>query len=163
MHLAHERELARDLTQDTLVLASQRLHRLTAAESFEPWLLRIARNTYYESKGQPRLRKSLSLDQMRGRPDEREILVDRDDAIESYPTREVVLRTLVKLNPTAREIIFLRYVAGYNGREMSVILDISTSAVYQRLHRVVADFERIYQLLDNEHGPEVSGTPQWGY
>ena len=160
-HLCGDRELSRDLTQETLLLASQRLGQLRSVESFEPWLLRIARHVYESARHQPKFRTSFSLDWILEDPSNEHTLGSLSDPIETYPEREVVWQAYADLSVTAREIIYLSHVAGYAGKEIADILDISSSAVYQRLHRAEIAFKRIHDQLADVSDRLTSESPQW--
>jgi RNA polymerase sigma-70 factor (ECF subfamily) len=162
-HLTGNRELSKDLTQETLLLASQRLGQLRSDETFEPWLLRIARHVYESARHQPRFRTSFSLDWILEDPSNEHTLGSQRDPIETYPEREEVWHVYARLSVTAREIIYLSHVAGYSGKEIADILDISSSAVYQRLHRAEIEFRRVYDQLANVPDRTISEAPQWEY
>lgn len=163
MRRAHDQELARDLTQETLWLASQRLAQLTAAASFEPWLLRIARNTHYESRDQPRFRRPLSLNWLIDQADDEDMLGDLNEEIESYAEREAVRQALAILTPSQREVMLLSRVDGYSGAEVAVILGITPPAGYQRLHRALVAFQHAYKHVSADPAPARLKRLQWGY
>jgi RNA polymerase sigma-70 factor, ECF subfamily len=160
-HLTGDRELSRDLAQETMLSVSQGIGRLASPESFDSWLLRIARNTYRSARHQPKFRTPYSLDWMLQHPDSQRVVSRINESIESYPEREVVWQALALLSPTAREIIYLSHLSGHSGKEIGEIVDISPSAVYQRLHRAEIDFKHIHDKLTEVSERRASELPQW--
>lgn len=161
VYLTHDHEQASDLAQETVIRASQQLRQLIDETAFEPWLLRIARNIFYADRRRRRLRCLVSLDWLLSQPGSDQLPCSQQALVETFADRALVHDVLASLPPTVRELLYLRYVAGYNGEELSVILGISSAATYQRLHRAQAAFMRSYQVLEVEQVQAEQTAQQW--
>lgn len=148
LYLSRDPELARDLTQDTMLAAARGIEQLERAEALMPWLYRIARNTYAAHYRRHARHRWLSLDAMLSSIGWERFLVDPGSAADHWDEAELVTQALVGLSPAAREVLYLRHVVGYSGSEIASILEISHAAAKQRLSRAERAFRRAYAELD---------------
>ena len=125
---------ARDLTQETFLVAWRELPRLRDIGSFAPWLRRICvsrcRNWLRAQRG---VGRPASLDAEDGFaesiPDGRR---DFRGAVEARAVLEPAFR---HLNPDQRAVLALHYSMGYSISETADALGVSLGAAKSRLHR----------------------------
>jgi RNA polymerase sigma-70 factor (ECF subfamily) len=147
LHMTNDRELAADLTQDVFLTAFRCLGQLKREAAFAPWLYRIARNAWYSRLRRRQLRRAISLDWLQTLGDRPETGA-RLDAIELYAERHDVHEAMAALSPTDREVLVLRHLAGFGGRELGGILGISANAAQRRLNRAEERFRTHYRGWD---------------
>lgn len=63
-----------------------------------------------------------------------EAVTDDTEIFEQYDYRELA-ETISRLPVIYKDVLFLRYIEGFSGKEISDMLGISTSAVWKRLER----------------------------
>ena len=146
-HLCEDAELARDLTQDTMISVARSIISLNDVEAFTPWLYRIARNTRAAHYRWIKARRWLSLDVLFERVGSDRWFSDSQSEVESVGEAEIIRHTLAGLSMASREVLYLRHVAGYTGPEIASILEISRAAAKQRLSRAERAFRHRYQAL----------------
>lgn len=123
LHLTGDRDVAAELTQDTLVAAHRALPRFRFESSVSTWLLRIARNA--------------ATDHHR-RVVRRARLVEQAAAITRTSTPDVadaaeVRAAIAALPPHLREIFVLTEVFGLRYREAADVLDVPVGTVKSRM------------------------------
>jgi RNA polymerase sigma-70 factor (ECF subfamily) len=144
VHLTNDRELAADLTQDAFLTAFQCVDQLKRDAAFAPWLYRIARNAWYSRLRRRRIRRAISLDWLQALGDRPETSAPLD-AIEHYAEQHDVREAMAALSPADREVLVLRHVAGFGGREIGGILGVSAGAAQRRLNRAEERFRAHYR------------------
>ena len=130
--------IAEDITQETFLIAYQKLSTLKASQSFAGWLYVIAVNRCNLWFRKKRL-KTQSLENT----DSEELeeitysnYVIEEKERESVETRrEVVKKLLAKLQESDRTVITLYYLGGMTYEEISKFLGVSVSAIKNRLYR----------------------------
>jgi RNA polymerase sigma-70 factor, ECF subfamily len=130
---------ADDLTQETFLRVHQRLDSLKDPAALETWLYRIATNLCHDRFRQREHRHpALPLVAAAGLND----VVIRDDAalrpdqlLEQSNMSECVLRFLVRLPQSQREVLLLHDLHGFTGPEIAERLGLSLPNVKIRLHR----------------------------
>lgn len=148
LYLSRDPELAHDLTQDTMLAAARGIARLERAEAIMPWLYRIARNAHAAHYRRHARQRWLSLDAMLDMIGWDRTLPEPTTPFARWDEAELVDQILAGLSPTAREVLYLRHVAGYSGPEIAAILGISYAAAKQRLSRAERLFKRRYESLE---------------
>jgi len=131
-------EATRDAVQSAWAIAWRRLATVREPNRIESWLVAIAANEARQS-----VRKRIL------RP-----VVDISDAMEqvaagaSHDLAEVVdlQRALSRLKPEDRQVLALRFVAGYDSSEIARLIGGSPSGVRMRLSRLI---ERLRKDLAN--------------
>jgi RNA polymerase sigma-70 factor (ECF subfamily) len=154
-----DRDWAADLTQTTFLNAFERLPQLQEPEAFPPWLYRIARNAWHNSRRAlpPWRRVSLHLvDDSEQLP---EALIYRAPEIEFMPQREMVTHVFTALSADYQEVLLLRHAAGFTHHDVAAILGVSPSAAQRRAHRAEQQFQQSYDATVQrnaslEHGSE---------
>jgi len=136
-------EDAQDLTSQTFLKAWQAYPNLKRPERFIPWVFTIARNL---ANDQYRRKKPLALPLDESAPDPQANPVD--DAIKNqFRTR---LRELVaELKEDERELLYLRYQADLNFREIAQVVRRSESAIKKQHLRLLARLQSQMEL-ENE-------------
>jgi RNA polymerase sigma-70 factor (ECF subfamily) len=128
--LVGDRVVAEDLLQDTFHDALRHRGALGSVENPEAWLFGIARHRALVSfRSRRRLLRAVERLAQRARTQ----AVAED--LEVVAVRDLLER---HLKPEERALLILRYLHGYDARELSVITGLSPEAVRQRLSRARA-------------------------
>ncbi|HCR81451.1 MAG: ECF subfamily RNA polymerase sigma-70 factor [Candidatus Pacebacteria bacterium GW2011_GWB1_47_8] len=139
----YDRELARDLTQQTFTRAWEYLSKGKIIKNMRAFLYQTARNLvvdYFRSK------RSISLDTLLEKGFEPSGNAGRDPE-KQLESREVQF-LLLKLRAADREVIVMRYIDGLKPREIASITKENTNVVSVRLYRASRAFRKVCE----EHG-----------
>jgi RNA polymerase sigma-70 factor, ECF subfamily len=133
---------ADDLTQETFLRAHRRLADLRDAAAIEAWLYRIATNVCYDyfrerEHRQPAL-PLVSLGQDESSMVADEVPLRSDQLLEQNEMSDCVLRYLIGLPESQRQVILLHDLQGLTGPEIAATLGLSLDNVKIRLHRARA-------------------------
>lgn len=144
---------AEDIAQETFVQAFQSLDSLRDGARFKVWLLKIARNKCIDAiRRNPRW---VSLDHNKD--------LEREISLKSAPapqdseiqfTEDDLLIALQSLRQDYREIFVMKHIDNLSYREISEILDMTVSAVGEKLYRVRSMIRD--KLEDMKHGSNAS-------
>ncbi len=138
-------DAAEDVTADTFLKAFRAAERYDAAKgSPESWLFRIAKNTVRDYLRRARIRRHISIGQMR------DLACDAPSAEERLLFEErvaLLLAAVAELSDADREIISLRYGSGFDSPHIAQLLGIRESAVRTRLWRALT---RLRGLMEAE-------------
>jgi RNA polymerase sigma factor (sigma-70 family) len=118
-----------DAVQETLLIASRRLHRLRALEALNGWLFRIVKR---ECDRMKRTWRRYVFDYAPERPLEQLVITPVDDL------RIDLIAALESLPAHYREVVLLRDAEELTIDEIAARLDCSRDAVKSRLHRARA-------------------------
>jgi RNA polymerase sigma-70 factor, ECF subfamily len=131
-------ETARDAVQTAWGLAWRRLGGLRDPRQIQSWLIAIAANEARQAVRRQRMRPVVDIS------DSMERLADFDPR----DTAELIdlQRALSRLNPDDRQLLALRFVAGFDSSEIAKQIGGSPSGVRSRLARLV---ERLRKDLTN--------------
>lgn len=130
---ADSQEDAEDALQETFVSVWRNAAGFRGTDSARGWLLTIARNA---------LRKSMR--RRVGEPASHESYEDLgarcgwgsdEGPLESLERRDLLERALDRLAPDDREILVLRELEGFEGKDVAHMMNISIPAMKSRLHR----------------------------
>lgn len=160
-----DRELARDLTQETLVKVIGALHTFNSEARISTWMTRIAMNTCLTEMRRMRLRRHASLDTPSGvdgggswghsLAGERE--PDAEQRVEEEEQRSVMGRALRSLGEDHRAILILRDMHGLDYRQIGEVLEVPEGTVKSRLFRARTalreEVERLHHAVKNEVPP----------
>lgn len=131
--LARNREVAEDLSQETLIKCLQSIHSLKEGKTFLAWMYQIARNLFIDLKRKPGSKDTLSLDDLT------HVGVEKDfDLILN------VQKVLSQFEPDDRFLLLLVELEGCSYKEAAEVLHISEDAVRSKLHRLRASFVKKY-------------------
>jgi len=122
-----DRDAAADLTQDTFLLAYERLERYQGGSKFRTWVIGIAVN---QVRAFFRKRRPRAIGFNEASPDgfiEPDVLEQRDAA-------QLIQCAFSQLSIGQREAIYLREFLEYSYEEVALTLGISVDAVKNRIH-----------------------------
>lgn len=126
--VAGSEDKAFDLIQDTLTNAFESFHKLRNPESFQFFLIGIARNCHLK------LTRRLKFFGKQSDIKPGNIAVS-SDSIEMQYDIQLIHKCIAGLNPEQREAILLFYIMGFSIKEMAENLTITEAAVKNRLVR----------------------------
>lgn len=129
--LCHDRSLAEDVVQETLLRAWRSFESLQDRTAVKPWLFTIARRELARAFERKRL-DTVEID----------TLADTDEEALAAESLDVDLhdvedmrRAIVQLEPGLREPLVLQVLLGYSTEEIANHMQLSLSAVLSRLFR----------------------------
>jgi RNA polymerase sigma factor (sigma-70 family) len=131
---------AEDLVQEVMVKVLERLPQLNDPAAFLPWLYRIARNQFHSSNRYSQVRRNVSLEQLTEQPSNESYLVSAPHDVDRCHERINIEEVLASLDARSRDVLVLRHVFGYSGREIAEVLGITSAAAFQRIHRAEQRF-----------------------
>jgi RNA polymerase sigma-70 factor (ECF subfamily) len=141
LFLTGKREVAEDLFQETWMRVLLRGSQYNGKARFDTWLFTIARNLVIDLS---RKRTMASLDEMsEAGEDERpfEIAISGPSPLDQFQSREnsaEVGEVLLKLEPTYREVLVLRFYEELSLDEIATVTRAPLSTVKSRLYRGLA-------------------------
>jgi RNA polymerase sigma-70 factor (ECF subfamily) len=150
--ILRDRELARDVVQDTLMAAWRNLPGLRDPDRFEAWLHRLLVRTCIDM-----------IRRRRSRPIEVELPVVGGPAVGDIDTgvmdREIVEDALRRLEPSWRALVVLHYFLDMPLPEAAAVLGIPLGTAKSRLHR---SLDLMRTSIADEAGVDV-GYPIRGH
>lgn len=142
-NMVKDKELARDLTQDTFLEAYQAMPKTEGELNLKSWLYRIATNNAIQVL---RRRKIISwLPWVEGTTTSKETSHSYEDRLAQ---RELVRSTLNKLPGKYQAVLLLHDDQGFNCQEIGGMLNISFEAAKKRLARAREMFRDAYERLE---------------
>lgn len=141
LFLTGKREVAEDLFQETWMRVLLRGAQYNGKARFDTWLFTIARNLVIDLS---RKRVMASLDEMsEGKEDDRpfEVAMSGPSPLEQFQSREncaEVGEVLLKLEPSYREVLVLRFYEELSLEEIATVTRAPLSTVKSRLYRGLA-------------------------
>src|SRR5271170_5307068 len=161
LFLTGKREVAEDLFQETWMRVLLRGSQYNGKARFDTWLFTIARNLVIDLS---RKRTMASLDEMsEAGEDDRpfEIAMSGPSPLEQFQSREdcaEVSQVLLKLEPTYREVLVLRFYEELSLEEIATVTKAPLSTVKSRLSRGLAALKPEIERLHNSRTPvEAAG------
>ncbi|WP_423248055.1 RNA polymerase sigma factor [Tunturiibacter gelidiferens] len=159
LFLTGKREVAEDLFQETWMRVLLRGAQYNGKARFDTWLFTIARNLVIDLS---RKRVMASLDEMgEGKEDERpfEVAMSGPSPLEQFQSREncaEVGEVLLKLEPSYREVLVLRFYEELSLEEIATVTRAPLSTVKSRLYRGLAALKpEMEQLRSSRSFAEV--------
>jgi RNA polymerase sigma-70 factor (ECF subfamily) len=142
-NMVKDKELARELTQDTFLEAYQAMHRIEGDLYLKAWLYRIATNNAIQVL---RRRKLISwLPWTGGTISSEQTAGDYDDRLAQ---RELIRATLTRIPEKYRAVLLLHDEQGFKCEEIGTMLKISLDAAKKRLTRAREMFQDAYEKLE---------------
>ncbi len=143
VRMVHDRELARDLTQDAMVKIIQGLEGFDARAKLSTWMIRVTMNVCLSRLRSEKLRRHASLEQLRGGDEslerERMIAAGREPdpavGVSQEEGRDLLARALQEISDEHRAILVLRDMRGLDYEQIAQVLDIAVGTVKSRLFR----------------------------
>lgn len=130
------RNLGKDIMQDTFIKAYQYVKKGQEVENLRALLYKIANNLVIDYF---RKSKEVSLDAMQEAGFDPKGSDGNDFG--SALDEEIVVRTLSKLRPEDRELIVMRYIDDMKPRDIAELLGLSANTVSVRIHRAMKELE----------------------
>ncbi|HSJ25385.1 MAG TPA: RNA polymerase sigma factor [Longimicrobiales bacterium] len=157
--ILRDMELSRDVAQEVYLMAWRDLRRLRDPNSFLPWLRQITRNRAHQAlRARVRHRRRFESDAdallaaaADPRPDAAQQLVAAEE-------RAALERALAALPPSAREVVVLYYREGQSAAQVAALLDLSETAVRQRLSRARGRLRTILGDVAERSAPGTAFT-----
>ena len=150
--------LAEEIAQEVFVRLFRSLDAIKPGVELGPWLHRVATNLSIDAlRRRRRFADHMSLDSL---PPGREPRADSssDDAVLLKETRRMVWSALGRLDPDRRDVVILRYVAGWSYAEIGRALDLAPGTVASRLHRALEALGRLIGTPPSHAGPPAERT-----
>jgi RNA polymerase sigma-70 factor, ECF subfamily len=120
---------AQDVAQEAMLRALRYFHAFRGGEA-RPWLLRIVRNTWHDTR--QRQAGEQPLEVVENRADDRP---DPEQSAMAGDRRRHVAAALAALPAEAREILVLREIEDFTYKEIAAVLDLPIGTVMSRLAR----------------------------
>lgn len=141
-NMVKDKELARDLTQDTFLEAYQAMPKTEGELKLKSWLYRIATNNVIQVLRRRKLISWLPL------VEETTIPQETDNIEDSLAQRELIRSALNKLPGKYRAVLLLHDDQGFNCQEIGKMLKISLDAAKKRLARARQMFRDAYEKFE---------------
>jgi len=141
-NMVRDKELARDLTQDTFLEAYRAIPDTKGELKLKSWLYRIATNNAIQVLRRRKLITWLPWTEKTPEPKEPENMEA------GVAQRELIRSILDKLPEKYRAILLLHDYQGFKCPEIGIILDISLDAAKKRLARGRVMFRNMYERLE---------------
>ncbi len=154
--LIQDRELARDLAQETFWKVYNRLDRFDSSRRFGPWLFRIGVNLCFDALRRHDGPPTLSLDARDGVPAAVDV-VDPDPRAAEDLAQEVRF-VLEQLPLPQRAILVLRDLEGFSSAEVAAIVGRRETTIRWRLARARETFRACWEQRQKGPGGEACPT-----
>lgn len=141
-------EDAMDASQEVLIKVFQNIKKFNFKASFSTWIFKIVTNTCIDYL-RKRNNKLIYIDEAINTDDgviQREIADDSftpEELLDKKLTKELVHKSIDKLDDIYRIVIILRDIQGFSYEEISQILDLSVGTVKSRISRGRINLKRI--------------------
>jgi RNA polymerase sigma-70 factor (ECF subfamily) len=142
-HYLKNRDVARDMAQETFIRVYTARERFDVSRRFKPWLLCIARNLCVNEYNR---KKNVAVEAMGGYeaistpdPARRDNVAGQNpfERLLAKERKDALMTALEELGDDARELIILRYFQKMSARDIGEVVDASEGAVRTRLHRIL--------------------------
>ena len=134
-HICQKREIASDLTQETLVKIAKNIEKLHDTKTFKTWSNRIALNVFYDFvRKDTRHEKPVSLDDM----EQTEIEDKKEEPMEKCMASELgcmIKNSILSLPINSRVAIVLREFEGMSYDDIANLTHTSIGTVKSRISR----------------------------
>jgi RNA polymerase sigma factor (sigma-70 family) len=145
--LAHNREEAEELVQETFAKALRGFSSFQSGTNFKAWMFRILRNTFLTSKTGLRAAPALDVDDPAVEPLVTDVRDNPEVHLLQLRDREAIERALEQLPINFREVVLLCDVEEMKYQEIAEMLGIPIGTVMSRLGRG----RRMMRSLLSEH------------
>lgn len=142
MRYMREKELAKDVLQESFILIFKNIRRFEKMGSFEGWLCRIAVNA---SLTQLRSKKIIQQDLSYAQE-----FISNDASVLENLAAEDILKKLDQLNPNDRLIFNLYVVEGYKHNEIAKMLEINESTSRSQLSRARDKVKKMFSKFNEK-------------
>ena len=141
------REASQDISQEAFITAYEKLHMFSGHSKFSTWLCQIALN---KARDMLRGRGVENLcDDLEGHKEGMNVAGGEspDLNVETSQENARVQCALNKLPSNYREVLILKYFAGYDNDEISEMLESTAENIKVRAFRARQAFKQIYEVL----------------
>lgn len=140
----HNNDLARELTQETLVKAMSKAESLRDMSAMKSWLFRILRNCWHDS-----YKQHVKMDDI----DELDIAIDSEseDLVYQRQIKKRVMAAVNELSDEQRQVVTLVDLADMSYNDVANSLEIPVGTVMSRLYRARKHLRKYLQDLDINH------------
>ncbi len=124
--------IAEELMEDTFVKIAIKKPRFSGKSSFKTWLYTIARNVALDYIRKNKHIKEVSIE------DYREIIRDEEDLEKAYFKEEqkiLLHKSLRKLNPDYRQVLYLVYFEGFTNDEVASVMKKNKRQIENLIYR----------------------------
>ncbi len=158
--------IAEEITQDTFLIAYQKLATLKKTQSFSSWLYVIATSLCRMWFRKQNRRTQLMLDKDTTYPENAtysEYVLEENERIAVETQRDAVQELLAKLGESERTVMTLHYFGEMSGAEIGAFMGVSANTVKSRLRRAQQRLKKeepiIREALDNyQISPNLTET-----
>lgn len=151
---AGDAALAEDLTSETYLRALRAIVRFEGdSRDFLAWLLRIARNLFYDHVKSGRMRWEVVVSEL---PPHASTHDPEEDALERVEGASL-RRALSELTPEQQEVVYLRFFEGLPVAQVAEIVGRNEGAVKALQFRALRSLERVLAELGTVDVPEEDG------
>jgi len=161
MWLLHDSTDAEDIVQQSCIRAYKGFSQFRN-DNAAGWFLTIVRNTSYNHLKQKQKAQNLvSFDEMAHSSDESAqstlctLSLNPEQLMEIGAQKGLVKKSMSKLSPENREIIYLREIAGYSYKEIASIVELPIGTIMSRLSRARCQLRKI---LINQQAKEQANA-----
>ncbi|NBG87385.1 RNA polymerase sigma factor SigY [Isachenkonia alkalipeptolytica] len=143
--LTLQKELAEDLTQETLLKAVTKIQDYEPRGKFSTWLIVIGKNLYFDYlRKNKNLRNYEEYDSVeKNRVGNQE--ASAEDHVISGLTFEKMRETLGTLSREKRSVFILKHYYGYSYKEIAEIEQCPIGTIRSRLHNSIEDIRRVME------------------
>lgn len=139
--LTLNQELAKDLTQDTMVKAIVNLNQFKGKSKFSTWLITIGSNLYKNYlKKNKRIQYTDDFSFLDQTVESRSKV---EHLAESKETTRMIFQALSQMKMQQRMPFLLKHYYGYSYEEISTILDCPLGTVRSRIHNTIKKLQKI--------------------
>lgn len=144
LFLARDRQDAKDLLSETLLIAYSSFEKIKGKEAFLSYVFTIARRTYYREKKRNQIMTPLDDFALEMYSDNN---MKSDEALDI----KILYSALDKLKPEFREAIILKDIMGFDRKEIAEIQSTSLANVKIRLYRGKNALEKLLKDSESEY------------
>jgi RNA polymerase sigma factor (sigma-70 family) len=127
--ICRDAEMAHDAVQDAWSIAWRQIARLREPDRLRPWLVAIAANEARQVLRRQRRRTVVELKVPRS---------DDDEGTSEWSRNLDLRNALGRLSADDRQLLAMRYVAGFDSSELSGVTGLSASGTRARIQRLLA-------------------------
>lgn len=145
--------LAEEIAQEVFVRLFRSLDSIRPGVDLGPWLRRVAANLSVDAlRRRRRFADHVSIDALPPGHEPR-AETGSDELVLLDETRRLVWSALGRIAPERRDVVILRYVAGWSYAEIGRALDVPPGTVASRLHRALEELGRLLEAPSSQDGP----------
>jgi len=128
--MLHDRDLADDAVQETLVLAWRDLRGLRDVDGFDAWLHRVLVRSVYRVANRERRRSARTVQVLN--------IPSYSDTARDVEDRDALDRGFRRLRPEHRAVLVLRHYLGFSDDEAADALSVPAGTIKSRLNRATS-------------------------